>query len=268
MGSTGGSPVFRKEDTGEPPVLRHSNVHFQADPLPGTGDGVVRRTRRARPFAIRLQRLRMGRAVFSRRAKPDTVAPLSAGTHSGKAVSWRICTCSRPRGSGRRGFTRGSRRKQTPDVGLLLCDVPATAAAVFTTNKVFAAPVKVGREHIAGGKLRGVVVNAGNANACTGRQGERDARRMCQLAASWPACDAGQILPSSHGHHRPPDADGESRARHPRGRRRTWATSAEHAAAVRRRDPDHRPEAQGGRASSSRSAGRRSRSPACARGAA
>src|SRR5207249_4756114 len=77
----------------------------------------------------------------------------------------------------------GIKTKQTPDVGLLVCDTLASAAAVFTTNKVFAAPVKIGREHIAKGKLRGVVVNAGNANACTGRQGERDALRMCALAA-------------------------------------------------------------------------------------
>jgi glutamate N-acetyltransferase/amino-acid N-acetyltransferase len=93
----------------------------------------------------------------------------------------------------------GIKTKQTPDVGLLLCEVPATAAAVFTTNKVFAAPVKVGREHVAGGKLRGVVVNAGNANACTGRQGEKDARRMCEIAAEIAACDARLILPSSTG---------------------------------------------------------------------
>src|SRR5205085_11530787 len=77
----------------------------------------------------------------------------------------------------------GTKSKQAPDVGLLVCDVLASAAAVFTTNRVFAAPVKVGREHIAGGRLRGVVVNAGNANACTGRRGEHDARRMCQIAA-------------------------------------------------------------------------------------
>jgi glutamate N-acetyltransferase/amino-acid N-acetyltransferase len=93
----------------------------------------------------------------------------------------------------------GIKTKPTPDVGLLLCDVPATAAAVFTTNKVFAAPVKIGREHVAAGKLRGVVVNAGNANACTGRQGEKDAHRMCALAAEVAGCDAKLILPSSTG---------------------------------------------------------------------
>jgi glutamate N-acetyltransferase/amino-acid N-acetyltransferase len=93
----------------------------------------------------------------------------------------------------------GIKSKQTPDVGLLVCDRVATAAAVFTTNKVFAAPVKVGREHIANGKLRGVVVNAGNANACTGRQGEKDARTMCALAAKQIGCEADEILPSSTG---------------------------------------------------------------------
>lgn len=93
----------------------------------------------------------------------------------------------------------GIKSKKTPDVALLFCDTLATAAAVFTTNKVFAAPIKVGREHIASDTLRGVVVNAGNANACTGKQGERDARRMCALAAEVAECDPTEILPSSTG---------------------------------------------------------------------
>lgn len=93
----------------------------------------------------------------------------------------------------------GIKRRKTPDVALLVCDRNATAAAVFTTNKVFAAPIKVGREHIRDGRLRGVVVNAGNANACTGKQGEKDARRMCQLAAEAIGCESGDILPSSTG---------------------------------------------------------------------
>src|SRR5947209_7845723 len=102
------------------------------------------------------------------------------------------------------GFSAGAvyagiKSKETPDVGLLVCDTVATAAAVFTTNKVFAAPVKVGREHVAGGKLRGVVVNAGNANACTGRQGEKDARRMCAIAAEVIGAQPEQLLPSSTG---------------------------------------------------------------------
>jgi len=100
------------------------------------------------------------------------------------------------------GVYAGIKTRHTPDVGLLVCNGPApTAAAVFTTNKVFAAPVKVGREHVAQtkGRLRAVVVNAGNANACTGRQGERDARRMCRLAADVAGCFPEEVLPSSTG---------------------------------------------------------------------
>jgi len=104
-----------------------------------------------------------------------------------------------PRGFKAAGVYAGIKSKQANDVGLLVCDGLATAAAVFTTNKVFAAPVKIGREHIAAGKLRGVVVNAGNANACTGRQGEKDARAMCQLAAKAIGAKPQQMLPSSTG---------------------------------------------------------------------
>ena len=106
-----------------------------------------------------------------------------------------------PRGFVASGIYAGIKTRQMPDVGLLICrdGPPASAAAAFTTNKVFAAPIKIGREHVRSGKLRGVVVNSGNANACTGKQGEKDARRMCQLAADVAHCRANQILPSSTG---------------------------------------------------------------------
>src|SRR5690348_2043695 len=64
------------------------------------------------------------------------------------------------------------------DLGALVSDVPATAAGVFTTNKVCAAPVRYSRAALAGGKAQAVVFNSGNANACTGEQGQRDAERM------------------------------------------------------------------------------------------
>jgi len=108
-----------------------------------------------------------------------------------------------PRGFRAGAVYAGLKSKQTPDVALLVADRPAAAAAVFTTNKVVAAPVIVGREHLANtaGRLRGVVVNAGNANACTGRQGEKDARRMCQLAAAatHDHAEPEQFLPCSTG---------------------------------------------------------------------
>jgi len=93
----------------------------------------------------------------------------------------------------------GIRSKHHPDVALLVCDTLASAAAAFTTNKVFAAPIKLGRQHIKAGKIRAIVVNAGNANACTGPRGDRDALRMCQLAAGIVDCPPNQILPSSTG---------------------------------------------------------------------
>jgi glutamate N-acetyltransferase/amino-acid N-acetyltransferase len=104
-----------------------------------------------------------------------------------------------PRGFRAGAVYAGIKSKRTPDVAMLVCDTVATAAAVFTTNKVFAAPVKIGRVHVARGTLRGVVVNAGNANACTGKQGEIDAMRMCELAADAIDAKPREILPSSTG---------------------------------------------------------------------
>jgi glutamate N-acetyltransferase/amino-acid N-acetyltransferase len=90
---------------------------------------------------------------------------------------------------------------EKPDVAVLACDVEAAAAAVFTQNKVCAAPVTVSREHLAkaSGRIRGVVANSGNANACTGKQGMADAREMAALAADALACQAEQFLVASTG---------------------------------------------------------------------
>ncbi|MDK9718054.1 MAG: bifunctional glutamate N-acetyltransferase/amino-acid acetyltransferase ArgJ [Trichlorobacter sp.] len=69
------------------------------------------------------------------------------------------------------------------DLALIFSGTPATAAAVFTTNAVKAAPVLLSAERIAGGKAQALVVNSGNANACTGAQGMLDARTTSQLLA-------------------------------------------------------------------------------------
>src|SRR5437667_9104256 len=104
-----------------------------------------------------------------------------------------------PAGFRAAGVYAGIKSRQAPDVGLLLCDAPASAAALFTTNKVVAAPVKIAREHIGSAQLRGAVVNSGNANACTGAGGERDARQMCELAAALANCKRNEIVPASTG---------------------------------------------------------------------
>lgn len=69
------------------------------------------------------------------------------------------------------------------DVAVLFSKVPCAAAGVFTTNKVKAAPVVLTEERTKTGHLQAVVVNSGNANACTGEQGLKDAAAMADLTA-------------------------------------------------------------------------------------
>ncbi|WP_018754773.1 bifunctional glutamate N-acetyltransferase/amino-acid acetyltransferase ArgJ [Paenibacillus terrigena] len=84
-----------------------------------------------------------------------------------------------PKGFRAGGLHCGLKKTERNDLGAILCEVPATAAAVYTTNVFQAAPLKVTRESIAlEGKLQAVIVNSGNANACTGQQGEQDAYQM------------------------------------------------------------------------------------------
>ena len=69
------------------------------------------------------------------------------------------------------------------DFALLVSDVPAACAGIFTTNAIAAAPVRLDRERVKGGVIRAVAVNTGIANACTGKVGEADALKMSQLVA-------------------------------------------------------------------------------------
>jgi glutamate N-acetyltransferase/amino-acid N-acetyltransferase len=74
-------------------------------------------------------------------------------------------------------------RSAKPDLALLVSDRDAVVAGVFTTNLVQAAPVRLCRSRLASGTGRAIVVNSGNANACTGPQGVADAQRMGALTA-------------------------------------------------------------------------------------
>src|ERR1035438_10261668 len=69
------------------------------------------------------------------------------------------------------GTGKGSNKGQKRDLALIVSEAPATVAGMFTTNQVCAAPVKVCVERMKKGAAQVVVVNSGNANACTGRQG-------------------------------------------------------------------------------------------------
>ena len=81
------------------------------------------------------------------------------------------------------GTGKGSNKGQKRDLALIVSEVPATVAGMFTTNQVCAAPVKVCIERVKRGVAQAIVVNSGNANACTGRQGFTDARKMTALVA-------------------------------------------------------------------------------------
>lgn len=85
------------------------------------------------------------------------------------------------------------------DLALFISDRPCSAAGVFTTNLVCGAPVKVCRERLPRATARGVVVNSGNANACTGEQGLQDAREMAALVGAQVGCAADDILVFSTG---------------------------------------------------------------------
>ena len=81
------------------------------------------------------------------------------------------------------GISAGIKKDGKRDLGLIYSEVPAQVAGVFTTNAVKAAPVLLGMERMKRGLCQALVINSGNANACTGDKGVRDARRVSLLAA-------------------------------------------------------------------------------------
>src|SRR4051812_30055686 len=89
--------------------------------------------------------------------------------------------------------------RERDDLALVVSDVPAAAAGVFTQNRVRAAPVRVCQERLPRADARGVVICSGNANACTGRQGLDDARGMTAVGAEALGCHAEQVLVCSTG---------------------------------------------------------------------
>ncbi len=77
----------------------------------------------------------------------------------------------------------GIRHANRLDIGLIVSEVPAVAAGVFTTNRVKAAPVRLSMERLRSGQAQAILVNSGNANACTGPEGMASARESSALAA-------------------------------------------------------------------------------------
>ena len=120
-----------------------------------------------------------------------------AVTRSAKPVSSDQDVGGFTAGAAAAGVRDGTARRL--DVALIVSDRPCAAAGVFTTNQVIAAPCVVTRRHIEKGPIRAIVVNSGNANACTGELGERDAVAMAQATALKIGCDPHEVAVASTG---------------------------------------------------------------------
>ncbi len=106
-----------------------------------------------------------------------------------------------PRGFLFASATAGIKESGNPDLAYVEAPAGATAAAMFTSNRVVAAPVTVGREHVRAsrGRVRALLVNAGNANCATGPDGVAAARASCEALASLLGCDTTEVIPCSTG---------------------------------------------------------------------
>jgi glutamate N-acetyltransferase/amino-acid N-acetyltransferase len=106
-----------------------------------------------------------------------------------------------PAGFRAAGVACGIKASGAFDLALVVADDVASAAGVFTTNLAQAAPVLVSREHLtrSGGRARGIVVNSGCANACTGADGDEHARAMADVTAATIGCDPDRVLVASTG---------------------------------------------------------------------
>src|SRR5215469_12690530 len=97
------------------------------------------------------------------------------------------------------GTGKGSDKGEKRDLALIVSEMPATVAGLFTTNQVCAAPVKVCQVRMKKGVAQAIVVNSGNANACTGKQGMRDAEAMTEITAKELNIPAAKIFVGSTG---------------------------------------------------------------------
>jgi glutamate N-acetyltransferase/amino-acid N-acetyltransferase len=95
----------------------------------------------------------------------------------------------------------GIKASGKPDLALALAPEGAAAAAMFTRNQIVAAPVTIGRDHLrrSSGRVRAVIVNAGNANCANGKQGLQAAKRICSELGSQLKIKPEQVFPSSTG---------------------------------------------------------------------
>src|SRR5439155_462028 len=151
----------------------------------------ARRRRRAQPSPRRLRRDRQPREGRCRVGDPEPERDAGLSRDDGSRVAAALAMSGGRGITYARGFRAGAAkagvkhgRPERLDVALIVSERPCVAAAVFTTDQVIAAPCVVTRRHVERVTLRAIVENSGNANACTGEQGERDAIAMAEAAAA------------------------------------------------------------------------------------
>ena len=123
---------------------------------------------------------------------PTKLKRISGGVNAAKGFSASAVSCGIKRTPPKNG-------KKRDDLCLVVSDTAATAAGVFTTNLVKAAPVLLSRRHLESGKARAVLLNSGNANACTGEPGLRAAEQCANATAVALGIHADEVLVCSTG---------------------------------------------------------------------
>ncbi len=133
-------------------------------------------------------------------AEDPAIAPTGAAAGAAtNAITECVGGILAPAGFSAAGAAAGIKRSGRLDVCVIDAGRPVPAAAVFTRNTMAAPPVAWSREAVASGHLRAWVVNAGNANACTGEQGATDTRRMAEETAAALGCEPSDVAVASTG---------------------------------------------------------------------
>jgi glutamate N-acetyltransferase/amino-acid N-acetyltransferase len=104
-----------------------------------------------------------------------------------------------PNGFFSAGLSAGIKPDNSLDMALIVSDNIASAAGVFTTNQVYAAPVKLCKEHLVNNQAKAIIVNSGVANACTGKEGYNSAVEMTKETAKHLECNLTDVLVCSTG---------------------------------------------------------------------
>lgn len=113
-----------------------------------------------------------------------------------KKISGGVCA---PKGFSAAGMHCGVRKnREKKDIAMIFCDVECSAAAVYTTNKVYGAPITVTRENLKNGRARAVICNSGNANT-SNADGVEKARAMCEMTAEALGISKSDVIVASTG---------------------------------------------------------------------